>query len=141
MNQRQPLRSTSIRLSHQQSEKWGRAAKNSGYQNTSEFVRSVVDGLIEHGVTHKDSYDELIRQFHSSLTELSRIGNNLNQIAKHANSTVFIQSDIDRVLTNIDERSDKLIDALKLIQKAQFRKLGGRRKGQTDDRQNGCSKG
>lgn len=87
-----------IRCSIEQYEKIKKTAKDSGLSVTDYLLKRALNNKIVY------NYNALIDELNAVGTEFSRAGNNINQLAKHANS-----------LSKIGKLDKSLIDRLDLV--------------------------
>ncbi|MCX2563698.1 plasmid mobilization relaxosome protein MobC [Acetobacter thailandicus] len=88
-----------IKLNPDEKAKWKKHAEEIGYNNISSMLREMVRESIASGTTGNELKDELLK----IRREISAIGNNINQIAKHSNQTKTAHDipDLSKIKKNI----------------------------------------
>ncbi|OAJ67450.1 plasmid mobilization protein [Gluconobacter cerinus] len=107
----------SIRAHPAELEVWARTAQRHGHATTAHYVRSL---LQEHAMTGQQT-SELGPELRLLRLELSRIGNNLNQLAHatHCGEAVRCGDVLDAIETTKD-RADRLLRSLPLPRRRRF---------------------
>lgn len=98
MNHRKFPHKVSVRLSDSEKEKLGLNASLAGL-NKSSYIRHII--LNTKPPTHK--FDQ------SLVVQVAKIGNNLNQIAKHVNIGKAIDSVVLRQIIDVNKKLDDLV--------------------------------
>ena len=88
-----------IKLNPDEKAKWKKHAEEIGYNNISSMLREMVRESISGGKNGNELKDELLK----IRREISAIGNNINQIAKHSNQekTAHDIPDLSKIKKNI----------------------------------------
>jgi hypothetical protein len=107
----------SIRAHPAELDAWARTARRHGHATTAHYVRSL---LQEQAMTGKQT-SELGPELRLLRLELSRIGNNLNQLthAAHCGEAVRCGDVLDAIETTKD-RTDRLLRSLHLPRRRRF---------------------
>lgn len=83
-------RTVAVRVSDAEFARWERAARDAGRVTLGRFVREVVNANLENlssvGVNSREDLDVFVSQ-------LARVGNNLNQVARAANVRVDVSEE------------------------------------------------
>ncbi|WP_366052656.1 plasmid mobilization protein [Gluconobacter albidus] len=107
----------SIRAHPAELDAWARTAQRHGHATTAQYVRSL---LQEQAMTGKQT-SELGPELRLLRLELSRIGNNLNQLAHAAHCGEAVRcSDVLDAIETTKDRTDRLLRFLPLPRRRRF---------------------
>ncbi|WP_408876843.1 plasmid mobilization protein [Gluconobacter sphaericus] len=108
----------SIRAHPAELDAWARTAQRHGHATTAHYVRSL---LQEHAMTGQQT-SELGPELRLLRLELSRIGNNLNQLAHAAHCGEAVRcGDVFDAIETTKDRTDRLLRSLPLPRRRRFR--------------------
>ncbi|OAJ67425.1 MobC family plasmid mobilization relaxosome protein [Gluconobacter cerinus] len=107
----------SVRASPDELERWSQTARLLGHDTTADWVRTLLQDAV---LSHRSGGD-VSSEIRSLRSELSRIGNNLNQLAHmaHLGDAVACADTLERI-ERLKDRTDIL---LKTLRPARFRRV------------------
>lgn len=121
-----PMKAISVRMSERQKELWTQEFHEGGYASLAEFIRVSVDRSLQKGIVSPNEIESMDDTLSSLRTELNHIGNNINQLTRHAHSTGQIQNTLNEQLSELDDIKADLRDILAVLHSSRFKKLGKR---------------
>jgi len=103
-------RRVSVYFDEEELARFRQLAEKSGLSHQA-YIRQLIKGVIPNDRPPPD-YFAMMRELHS-------IGNNLNQIARHAHATGIVDSErFDRNIVKLDEVIDRITEAVVLPRKS-----------------------